>query len=76
MGLSGNIIIPNSWKKGLKTGIYYLRTQSKSLAQKFSVDLVEKVKENTVDKKEDTTKKETNVMVNVKEEPECLMCSS
>jgi len=64
-----------SWKKGLKTGIYYLRSQSKTSAQKFSVDL-EKVKENTVDKKEDTTKKETNVMVNVKEEPECLMCSS
>jgi ribonucleoside-diphosphate reductase alpha chain len=64
-----------SWKKGLKTGIYYLRSQAKTSAQKFSVDL-EKVKENTVDKKEDTTKKETNVMVNVKEEPECLMCSS
>ena len=28
-----------SWKKGLKTGIYYLRSQSKTSAQKFSVDL-------------------------------------
>jgi ribonucleoside-diphosphate reductase alpha chain len=28
-----------SWKKGLKTGIYYLRSQAKTSAQKFSVDL-------------------------------------
>ena len=27
-----------SWKKGLKTGIYYLRTQSVSKAQKFTVE--------------------------------------
>jgi ribonucleoside-diphosphate reductase alpha chain len=69
-----------SWKKGLKTGIYYLRSQSKTSAQKFSVDL-EKVNAGneikSIDsKKEDTTKKETNALANVKEEPECLMCSS
>jgi ribonucleoside-diphosphate reductase alpha chain len=28
-----------SWSKGLKTGIYYLRSQAKTSAQKFSVDL-------------------------------------
>jgi ribonucleoside-diphosphate reductase alpha chain len=28
-----------AWKAGLKTGIYYLRTQAKSQAQKFSVDI-------------------------------------
>jgi ribonucleotide reductase alpha subunit len=27
------------WQKGLKTGIYYLRSQAKSAAQKFSVDI-------------------------------------
>jgi ribonucleoside-diphosphate reductase alpha subunit len=27
-----------SWKKGLKTGMYYLRTKGKSAAQKFTVD--------------------------------------
>jgi len=27
-----------SWKKGLKTGIYYLRTMPKTTAQKFTVD--------------------------------------
>jgi ribonucleoside-diphosphate reductase alpha chain len=69
-----------SWKKGLKTGIYYLRSQAKTSAQKFSVDL-EKVKTDNVissndNKKEEKTKKETNATPNVKEEPECLMCSS
>ena len=28
-----------SWKQGLKTGIYYLRTLPKTAAQKFSVDI-------------------------------------
>jgi ribonucleotide reductase alpha subunit len=27
-----------SWKKGLKTGIYYLRTRAPVMAQKFTVD--------------------------------------
>jgi ribonucleotide reductase alpha subunit len=26
------------WKKGLKTGIYYLRTRAPIMAQKFTVD--------------------------------------
>ena len=29
-----------SWKKGLKTGIYYLRTMPKTSAQKFTVEPV------------------------------------
>ena len=72
-----------SWKKGLKTGIYYLRSQAKTSAQKFSVDL----KANTT--KQDTNNKdnkdnnitqhntnETQIHIEIKEEPECLMCSS
>jgi ribonucleoside-diphosphate reductase alpha chain len=27
-----------SWQKGLKTGIYYLRTRAKAQAQKFTID--------------------------------------
>ena len=69
-----------SWKKGLKTGIYYLRSQAKTSAQKFSVDL-EKAgsgsssnsgsanKEITKEITKEEPKKE-------KEEPECIMCSS
>jgi ribonucleotide reductase alpha subunit len=27
-----------AWKKGLKTGVYYLRTRSPVMAQKFTID--------------------------------------
>ena len=77
-----------SWKLGLKTGIYYLRSQAKTSAQKFSVDLEkvsntdsksqEKVETEGNDKDKDKEKKKSIVIatVKVKEEPECLMCSS
>jgi ribonucleoside-diphosphate reductase alpha chain len=78
-----------SWKKGLKTGIYYLRSQAKTSAQKFSVDLEKGVStggtssSNSKDEtgKGNETKKETvkdNIKTNIqeKEEPECIMCSS
>ena len=70
-----------SWKKGLKTGIYYLRSQAKTSAQKFSVDLGNQVsngtnnsvseanKEAKKEAKKEEPKKET-------EQPECIMCSS
>jgi ribonucleoside-diphosphate reductase alpha chain len=45
-----------AWNKGLKTGIYYLRTKAPVAAQQFTVDPSLKNK--------------------VKEEEECLMCSS
>ena len=68
-----------SWKKGLKTGIYYLRSQAKTAAQKFSVDL-EKVgsggssgSSNSVSGSKEVKKEEP---VKEKEEPECIMCSS
>lgn len=63
------------WKKGLKTGMYYLRSQAKTSATKFSVD-IEKIKSD--DKKKIEAKKEEKieVKVEVKEEEGCLMCSS
>ena len=71
-----------SWKKGLKTGIYYLRSQAKTSAQKFSVDLV-KADSSGNSENSDTGKKENgrdngkdNIREIVKEEPECIMCSS
>jgi hypothetical protein len=63
----------------LKTGIYYLRSQAKTAAQKFSVDL-EKVgsggsiaSSNSVSGNKEVKKEEP---VKEKEEPECIMCSS
>ena len=68
----------HSWKSGLKTGCYYLRSQAKTAAQKFSVDLETVKKENKTEIIADT---KADVVVPVakveeKQEPECLMCSS
>jgi len=67
-----------SWKKGLKTGIYYLRSQAKTSAQKFSVDL--KANSTTQGTSNTTVStiniNETKIQIKAKEEPECLMCSS
>jgi len=49
-----------AWRKGLKTGIYYLRTKAKASAQKFTVEPA------TL----------TNTVITKPEEKECLMCSS
>jgi ribonucleotide reductase alpha subunit len=66
-----------SWKKGNKTGIYYLRSQPKATAQKFSVDL-EKVKQpqitGNINDKDVAQKVQPHVQV--EEPPECIMCSS
>jgi ribonucleotide reductase alpha subunit len=80
-----------SWKKGLKTGIYYLRSQAKTSAQKFSVDL-EKAgtgsgssnsgssnsgSSNSGSANKDNSKEITKEEPKKeKEEPECIMCSS
>jgi ribonucleotide reductase alpha subunit len=66
-----------SWQKKLKTGCYYLRSQAKTAAQKFSVDL-EKVKTDEKEKKQIEGKKEAQIepKIEEKQEPECLMCSS
>jgi ribonucleotide reductase alpha subunit len=49
-----------SWKQGLKTGIYYLRTKASASAQQFTIDpkLLNKLKKN-----------------NVEDDEGCLMCS-
>jgi len=68
-----------SWKKGLKTGIYYLRSQAKTSAQKFSVDLGKTGgSSNTNSIQELNTKNENQKesQIKPKEEQECLMCSS
>ena len=69
-----------SWKKGLKTGIYYLRSQAKTSAQKFSVDLGKttgvSASTNSSSNKDTNNKKENELKNEPKEEQECLMCSS
>ena len=55
-----------SYKKGLKTGIYYLRRRAVAKAQQFTLD-PRKFKEKTVEKVNSFTKTD---------EPECLSCSA
>jgi ribonucleotide reductase alpha subunit len=68
----------HSWKSGLKTGCYYLRSQAKTAAQKFSVDLEKVKKENKIEIKAETKEEAVRPVAKVeeKQEPECLMCSS
>jgi ribonucleotide reductase alpha subunit len=49
-----------AWRKGLKTGIYYLRTRAVASAQKFTVEPVKAI----------------GAVAEVKEEEGCVMCSS
>jgi ribonucleoside-diphosphate reductase alpha subunit len=49
-----------SWKRGLKTGMYYLRSLPKASAQKFTID---------------PSTKNKNTPTNNTEEEGCLMCS-
>jgi ribonucleotide reductase alpha subunit len=57
-----------SWQRGLKTGIYYLRTRAKAQAQKFTIDpSLQKFTNLKLDKKE-TQQQE--------QEQECTFCSS
>jgi ribonucleotide reductase alpha subunit len=57
-----------SWQKGLKTGIYYLRTKAKAQAQKFTIDpSLQKFTNLKIDKKEKQL---------LEQEQECTFCSS
>ena len=48
-----------AWKKGLKTGMYYLRTKAKAAPQQFTIE----------------PDKEKNLSSNVEDDDDCLMCS-
>jgi ribonucleotide reductase alpha subunit len=57
-----------SWKKGLKTGIYYLRTRAPVMAQKFTVD--PELEQAAIRSEEDRRKKLNEV------DEGCVMCSA
>ena len=59
-----------SWKKGLKTGIYYLRTRPVAKAQQFTIDPSMK-KEEQKQKLEETLIKACR-----RDDPDCLSCGS
>ena len=68
------------WKKGLKTGMYYLRSQSSVQAQQFSVDISKTMKNK---EKQDSTKSGNSNTTNQEEpfvcrrdDPNCEACGS
>ena len=73
------------WKKGLKTGMYYLRSQSSVQAQQFSVDISKTIKKkekqdstqsgNTNTNTSTTTNKE-EPFVCMRDDPNCEACGS
>lgn len=59
-----------SWKKGLKTGVYYLRTRAPVMAQKFTIDP-------ELQKAAAKSERERAMKKRVSSDPEeCLMCGS
>jgi ribonucleoside-diphosphate reductase alpha chain len=56
-----------SWKRGLKTGIYYLRSQAVAQAQQFSIDASKLI----VAQEEAATAAASSL-----QQGECLMCSA
>ena len=56
------------WKKGIKTGMYYLRSKGASDAGKFSVDpeLEKRLKET----------EQAKLVCSLENKEECMMCSS
>jgi ribonucleoside-diphosphate reductase alpha subunit len=70
-----------SWKKGLKTGMYYLRTKPVVQAQQFTIDPDKKTNNETNninDNSDSNSNSDTEepVFVCRRDDPECLMCGS
>jgi ribonucleotide reductase alpha subunit len=68
-----------TWSKGLKTGMYYLRTRPRASTQQFTIDPTKSKSNLTQSKsKDDTNQTETNnTNINTMKEPEeCENCGA
>lgn len=64
------------WKKGLKTGMYYLRTQSAADSIKFTIDKEQLEKIKNEEEKQQKILEQAKTFCDIKkEEEECTMCS-
>ncbi|KAJ3671691.1 hypothetical protein LUZ60_007770 [Juncus effusus] len=64
-----------AWSKGLKTGMYYLRTRAAADAIKFTVDTT-LLKENKKEEEEDVEVKMNQMVCSLNNREECLACGS
>ncbi len=62
-----------SWKRGLKTGIYYLRSKPIAKAQQFTI---EPEKKKTTETKTDSSLEATAIKACRLDNPDCLACGS
>merc|ERR1712037_995214 len=63
------------WKKGLKTGMYYLRTKAATDAIKFTVDQAALDKDKQLKQLKETTLKAMSGALDAKQD-DCLMCGA
>ena len=64
-----------SWKKGLKTGMYYLRTRPVTKAQQFTIEPTNKTKKSSSSSSLDEEKRAV-AMVCDRSNPDCEACSA
>ncbi|GLJ25547.1 hypothetical protein SUGI_0489250 [Cryptomeria japonica] len=64
-----------AWSKGLKTGMYYLRSRAAADAIKFTVDTTS-IKENSMPVTEDVETKVAQMVCSLENKDECLACGS
>ncbi|KAH9301040.1 hypothetical protein KI387_012623 [Taxus chinensis] len=64
-----------AWSKGLKTGMYYLRSRAAADAIQFTVDTTS-IKENTKQVTEDVETKMAQVACSLENKDECIACGS
>lgn len=65
-----------SWKKGLKTGMYYLRTKAAADAIKFTVEKQADVPLEPVLSQDDKDKKMSDITCSLDNKDDCIACSS
>ena len=69
-----------SWSKGLKTGMYYLRTKARGAAAKFTIDpeveKAAKAKREAAAAKGDDRNNQQAAVVCRRDDPDCLACSA
>ncbi|GAB3236700.1 ribonucleoside-diphosphate reductase subunit alpha [Algoriphagus aestuariicola] len=67
-----------AWKKGLKTGMYYLRSQAATAAIKFTLDKasLETKPEKTVEAEQSKTQKQDAISCSLDDPEGCEMCGS
>jgi len=66
----------HAWKKGLKTGMYYLRTRAAADAIKFTVDQAALKQGNPEALKENNSQDKAAMVCSLENKDDCLMCGA